>query len=165
MTSQKAPRTEQFIKLPLDLLRSDAWRSASINARRVLDFLMIEEMRGWAKNKGENTENGRLKAPYEQLEQMGVGARYVSDAIREAEELGLVVAERRGLKVATLFTLTWLPTYDGKPPSNRWTAYRNLTLTPLPEPKKQKSASQREGRPTSQREGRSIHLPHNGKAE
>ena len=34
---------ESWVKMPRDLLRSDAWRSLSINARRFIDFLLIEQ--------------------------------------------------------------------------------------------------------------------------
>ena len=36
---------EQFIKLPREVLESEAWRSLGVNGLRVLHFLMIEHMR------------------------------------------------------------------------------------------------------------------------
>ena len=69
---------EPFVMLTRELLASDTWRALGINARRFVDFLMLENMAHGGK------ENGRLKAPYEQLETFGVGARYLADAIREA---------------------------------------------------------------------------------
>jgi hypothetical protein len=117
---------EQFIKLPRDLIRSDAWRSASINCRRLLDFLMVEEMASWGWKRPNGTPpvtgNGKLKAPYQQLERLGIAARFISAAICEAEKLGLVRANRQGLRCATMYALTWLPTHDGKGPTNEWEA-------------------------------------------
>ena len=55
-------RSSQFIMLPRDLLESDAWRGLGINARRFLDFLMIEHLRHGGKH------NGYLLAPQRQLE-------------------------------------------------------------------------------------------------
>jgi hypothetical protein len=120
---------DTFVKMTRDLLESDAWRSLSINARRVLDFLMREHLVHGGK------ENGELKAPQHQLETFGIGVRYISEAIAQTEELGLVDCRRYGLKVASTYTLTWLPNHDGTPPTNRWRAYRNQSLRPLPVPK------------------------------
>ena len=44
MTGKPRPK-EQFVKMPRALLQSDAWRSLGINERRLLDFLMLEQMR------------------------------------------------------------------------------------------------------------------------
>ena len=49
--------SEAFVKLPRDLLESEAWRSLSVNAWRLLNFLMIEHMKHGGKG------NGRLLAP------------------------------------------------------------------------------------------------------
>jgi hypothetical protein len=117
---------EPFVMLTRELLASDTWRALGINARRFVDFLMLENMAHGGK------ENGRLKAPYEQLETFGVGARYLADAIREAEDLGLVDCRRGGMRVATIYALTWLPLYDGTPATHRWRLYRNLDLRPPP---------------------------------
>jgi hypothetical protein len=107
------------------LLASDAWRSARINTRRLVEFLLLEHMSNGGK------ENGRLKAPHRQLEAFGIAARLVAAAIRDAERLGLVACHRRGMKVASLYTITWLPHRDGSPATNRWQAYRNPALTAL----------------------------------
>jgi hypothetical protein len=67
--------------------------------------------------------NGKLKAPHRQLVEFGVGGRYVSDAIGEAEEHGLIDCARGGRRVANLYTLTWLFLHDGAAASNRWRDY------------------------------------------
>ena len=111
----KAPRTmqppkgEPWVKLARDLIASDAWSSLGINARRLLDFLMLEHMGRGGKH------NGELKAPRRQLEAHGIGARYVTDAIQEAEVHGLIDCRRGGMRVAGLYSLTWLPLHDGTP--------------------------------------------------
>ena len=105
---------------------SDAWRSLGINSRRFVEFLLLEHMA-----KG-GQQNGKLKAPDRQLREFGVDARYVAGAIREAEELGLVDCLRSGMRVATLYRLTWLEGHDGTPATNQWRTYRNPNLAPLP---------------------------------
>jgi hypothetical protein len=99
----KKAATEPFIMLPRSLIQSDAWRSAGINTRRFVDFLLLEHMAHGGK------ENGKLKAPYGQLEQFNINARFVSEAIAEAEKLGLVDCHRGGMRVATTYTINWLP--------------------------------------------------------
>lgn len=114
-----------------ELAASDAWRTLikNPNSSTLVNFLLREHM-----GKG-GRKNGELKAPYQQLEQIGIGARHVSAAIRKAEELGLIDCHRNGRRVMTSYTLTWLPSHDGVPATNRWRAYRNSKLRPWPEVK------------------------------
>src|SRR5260370_9876383 len=115
---QRPPVGEPWVWLTRELLKSDAWRSRSVNAGRLIDFLLLEHLgHGGA-------ENGKLKAPYLQLEAYGIGARHIFGAIANAEELGLVDPHRHGLKVVSTYTLTWLPTHDGTPPRNHWRTHR-----------------------------------------
>ena len=95
---------EAFVKMPLALLESDAWRSLSINARRLIDFLMIEHMRHGGQ------QNGRLVAPRRQLCSFGInnGDR-VTDAINEAEAAGLISVQRGNRRRPNTYALTWLP--------------------------------------------------------
>src|SRR5271166_386134 len=81
-------KAEAFVKLPRDLIDSDAWRALGINARRFLDFLMIEHMRHGGR------ANGKLLAPRRQIERFGIGSHFVSGAIEEAEHLGFVDCKR-----------------------------------------------------------------------
>ena len=78
----------QFIMLPRELVEGDAWRGLGINARRLLDFLMIEHLRHGGKH------NGYLLAPQRQLYEFGIGAHFVTAAIDEVERAGLVTCER-----------------------------------------------------------------------
>jgi hypothetical protein len=158
----RPPAGEPWVWLTRELLISDAWRSQGINARRFVDFLLIEHMRHGGK------DNGKLLAPYRQLGAFGIGDRRVSEAIAEAEEIGLVDCRRAGLRVATTYTLTWLPMHDGTTPSNRWREYRRPETLPdkgkADSPKKQKSARQREGSLPDKGKADSPNLPDKGKA-
>jgi hypothetical protein len=109
-------KRESFVMLPRDLLESEAWRGLGINARRFLDFLMLEHMRHSGK------ENGSLLAPRSQLVGFGIGARHVSPAIEETERLGFVDCKRGTGRRPSSYALTWLPLSDGRAPSNRWRA-------------------------------------------
>jgi hypothetical protein len=122
--TNRPPAGESFVWFTRDLVRSDAWRSLGINARRFIDFLLLEHMA-----KG-GQQNGKLKAPHRQLEKFGIDARYVTSAIYQAEELGLVDCRRGGMRVATIYALTWQESHDGTPASDRWRAYHNPDLTP-----------------------------------
>ena len=157
------PEGASWVWQTLDLRESDAWRDQSINTRRFIDFLLRELMIGYIQTR--ENQNGALKAPDLQLRECGIGARFVAGTIEEAERLGLVDVHRHGLKVATTYGLTWLPTKDGEPATDRWREYCNPALKPLPHPEIKKSASQREGRTASPREGRLQSLPHKGKAD
>jgi hypothetical protein len=105
---------EAFIKMPRDLVRSAAWKSLGINARRFLDFLMGEHMDHGGR------ENGFLLAPRRQLEGSGIGARHVSAAIEEAERFGFVDIKRGVGRRPSTYALTWLPLHDGTLPERRW---------------------------------------------
>jgi len=106
---------QQFVKLPRDVLASPAWQAQSINCRRLLDFLMIEHMRRGGK------ENGSLIASHRQLCSAGINnGERVTEAIDEAEHLGLVTVERGDRRRPNRFALTWLPLSDGTPANNKW---------------------------------------------
>jgi hypothetical protein len=122
------PTDQSWVWQSRALRESDAWRSPGINARRFIDFLLLEHM----KHGGQ--ANGRLKAPQRHFEVFGIGARYVTEAIREPEELGLVDSNHPRQRVATTYALTWLPLHDGTPATNRWQTYHNPDLKPLPAP-------------------------------
>jgi hypothetical protein len=120
---------EQFVKMTRGLLESDAWRSLGIKERRVIDFLMLEHLRHGGK------DNGRLKAPHRQLLGLGLNRASVRTALANLEERGLIVCTRGGMRVATMFRLTWLPTFgldvSGKTvellPGQEWQGFREPT--------------------------------------
>jgi hypothetical protein len=107
-------KAEAFIKLPRDLLESDAWRALGLHARLLIEFLMIEHMRKGGKR------NGFLLAPRRQLVQAGIWPRDISGAIEELEQLGLIDCRRGTGRRPSIYALTWLPLSDGDGPTNRW---------------------------------------------
>ena len=129
MKKNRPPAGEAWVWLTRDLIASDAWRSLGINGRRLIDFLLIENM-GKA-----GTQNGKLKAPHRQLEAFGIGRRLIADAIRETEILGLVECRRAGQRASSTYALTWLPRHDDAPALDYWRGYRNCKLRPLTKPR------------------------------
>ena len=77
-----------FIVLSKALLTSPAWRYKSVLVYRLISFLFIEH------SNHAGNENGNLFATYKQLHAFGIGKQYISLAIQEAEELGLIVCDR-----------------------------------------------------------------------
>ena len=148
----KLARGENYVKLTLNLTTSAAWCAQGINVRRFIDFLITEHLRKGGK------ANGKLKAPHRQLEAWGIGARHVAHAIREAEELGLVDSIRGGMRVATIYTLTWLPLHDDSEPSNRWRDYPNPRPSPAAQTRRHKGKA-------DQTEPTQFNLPSKGKAD
>lgn len=107
-------RSEPFAKLPRDLLESIAWRSLSIHARRLIDFLLIEHMSHGGR------DNGRLLAPRQQLIAFGIHPAFISEAIDKTEHVGLIDCKRGTGRSPNVYGLTWLPRGPGEPPTHRW---------------------------------------------
>jgi hypothetical protein len=101
-----------------ELLASDVWRALGLNARRLIDFLLIEHMKHGGK------ANGRLVAPWRQLRKFGIGDHFIAAAIEQCKHVGLIDCRRGVGRRPTFFALTWLPQSDGAPPSNRWRTYQ-----------------------------------------
>jgi hypothetical protein len=110
------PKGKSWVWLTLEMVENGAWRSLTTNARRVIDFLMIEHMRHAGK------ENGALLAPRRQLVAFGIGTHFISEAIDEAVLMGFVDVKRGTGRRASTYALTWLPLRDGIDPTNRWRA-------------------------------------------
>ena len=108
------PEGEPWIFLLTELLASTAWKAAGINARRLIDFLLIEH------RLHSGLENGKLKATYDQLEAFGIPRKYILGAIEKAEALGLVRAKRCGMRVPSEYRLTFFAAHDWSPPTNDW---------------------------------------------
>jgi hypothetical protein len=155
----RPPVGEPYVWLTRDLLASDAWRSLGINARRFVEFLVIEHM-----NKG-GQHNGKLKAPDRQLREFGIHARYVAGAIREAEKLGLVDRLGSGMRVATLYGLTWLENHDGAPATNRWRSYHNPGLARFPASKSRNLPDKGKAALPDKGKADRPNLPDKGKAD
>ena len=112
-----------YVRLPLYLLQSPAFRGLSIPARGCLDFLCIEHLtHGGA-------ENGNLMAPYRQLEASGVRKDSIREGLHMLESFGLIertqYGGRQGGKAnASRYGLGWLP-FRGEPePRDR---FRKIT--------------------------------------
>ena len=103
------PKGKPWVWQTRDMLRSSEWQGLGINARRLIDFLMIEYMNHAGKR------NGFLLAPRDQLVEFGIGYRLITPAIEEAAASRFVdVKLGKGRRPST-FTLTWLPVagYEG----------------------------------------------------
>lgn len=138
-----APK-EQFIKMPRGLMASDAWLSMRGGHLKIISFLCEEHMRRGGK------QNGNLKAPQRQLYKLGIWTRAVAGLIDDLEKRGLIACQRGGMRSPILYTLTWLPTADGKPASHAWRAYRA--------PETEKSARETTDSPARETTDRSANL-------
>jgi hypothetical protein len=117
------------------MLLSPAFREASINCRRFIDALEVENMNH------AGTENGNLVMPYNQLERYWkIPRRLIRRTIDEAKERGLI-EEKPGLRLwyaksdPTRFRLTFRSTREGnprrwQPPTNEWRVYRSQKNAP-----------------------------------
>jgi hypothetical protein len=110
--------------LTQEIMESGAFRSLSINGRRVLDRIMVEHM----KHAGQ--ENGRLKVTWCDFVKYGIGRRFVSQALGEVICTGLIAIEIPGSRIRsgqpgdpTQYRLTWLPVAEPnnfRSPTNDW---------------------------------------------
>jgi hypothetical protein len=103
--------SRRFAWVPLDILESGAWRGLSINARRMMDRLLIEN----ARHMGE--KNGSLRVSFLQFEGYGIGRQYIAPAVAELAAAGLIAITRGkgggARKPPNLYRLAFLGTVDG----------------------------------------------------
>jgi hypothetical protein len=161
MTSQaqRPPEGVPWIWMTREFLASDAWRSANSSVIRFVSFLMLEHMNH------AGTQNGNLKAPYRQLETFGISARRLAAAIRTAGDLGLVDSQRRGMRVATTYALTWLPLCDGTPATNRWRGFRKPKRGAAPVSKNRNLPDKGEAELPDKGKAVPLNLPDKGEAD
>ena len=118
----RPPKNEPWIWHTREMIRSEAWRAASINTRRLLDFLEVEHCNH------AGTDNGNLKATHDQLREFGLSSNSIRPAIEEAEFLGLLSFQRGGRwggsNQPSTYRLTYLPDREQNAPTNDW---RNRT--------------------------------------
>ena len=116
--AHRPPEGEPWVWLTRELLASAAWRARSINTARLIDFLCVEHMNHAA------TENGNLKATYDQLVAYGLTRSEIRAATEEAQFLGLIRFKRGGRWAGTnqpsTYRLTFKADRDGNPPTNEW---------------------------------------------
>ena len=91
----------------------------SINCRRFIDFLLIE----YQNHAG--TENGNLKATYDQLVEYGLTRSKIYSAVCEAGFLGLAKVMEPGGRWAwtnqpSTYRLTFYPDMNYAPATNEW---------------------------------------------
>src|ERR1700710_124796 len=86
--ASRPPENVSWVWLTVELLESDAWRSLSINARRIIDRLVIEHLHHGG------AENGRLRVSFRQFEDFGASRNSISEAISELENHRLLVVRR-----------------------------------------------------------------------
>lgn len=77
-----------FVQLTYELMSSDAWRSMSINCRKLVDCLILEHMRH------SGSENGNLITTYDQFEEYGVTRKNINKAKKMADDIMSDVSQR-----------------------------------------------------------------------
>ena len=131
---RRPPEGESWAWLLRDLLASPAWGAQSIYCRRLVDFLLIEYLNH------AGTENGNLRATYDQLEKSGISRRRILSTILEAERLGLVKVEHGGRWAGTnqpsTFTLTFYPDNLDNPATDDWKCVTDKDVEAWREPGK-----------------------------
>lgn len=90
----------------------------SVNTRKLIELLLIEH------RNHVGFENGFLMATHNQLAEYGLTPYHISEAIDEAEFLGLIPAKRGGRRnlpnQPSTFRMTWIPDKDLAAPTNEW---------------------------------------------
>ena len=119
------PKGEAWAWITRDMLASPSMRALSLTGRRLLDFLLLEDMNH------AGTENGALLATKDQLMAFGLSRRLIAPAIRELVFLGLVRVERGrltrgGVKAPNLYRLTFYADNKGAPATNVWKGFVTL---------------------------------------
>jgi hypothetical protein len=123
-----------FVFVPVDVMESPEWCKLSINARRMLDRLLIEN------RNHRNKQNGQLRVSFRQFAGHGIGWRLIAPSIEELTGAGLLAItwpkQRGPMQPPNLYRLTFSGTIDGPP------TWRQSTIIPFP--KKPKRCSKNE---------------------
>jgi hypothetical protein len=127
--SSKWQPESPFAPMPLVLVDSLPYRSLNAPARRLLDFIIREHLLHFGQ------ANGKLHAPYAQLERWGISSSDIRPSLDMLEAFGLIwrtnEPERLGRREkAAQYALTWLPTADGAPPTD---TYKRVTVGEIAE--------------------------------
>jgi hypothetical protein len=159
------PEHSAWIWHTSELLRSPAWRGASLNLRRLLDFLEIEHL------KHSRRDNGALMALYDDLEKLaGIGRRLILQSIKEGEKRGLIEVEHGvcwagGKRQPSRFRITYLPTcaVDSKTKVTTWYAptddWRQYGVQPKKATRPKSILPMSKGEPVPVHEGELVRNP------
>jgi hypothetical protein len=152
------PAGEPWIWQTADILASPAWRAMSINARRVLDRIMLEHMAHGG------TENGNLLVTHRQFIEAGVSRDYVADAIDELEHLRLIritVRGRGGIGShhANRFLLTWMPERGSRFCDDPWKRTDEARVKSWQQARKALKRKRQRSTQTKSRDGVKNHFP------
>lgn len=116
----RSPPDQSWSFLTTEMMESPAWRALSVNARKVVDRLIVEH----AHHSGR--ENGHLIVTHDQFKEYGVTRRLIPEAIRESVYMGFVRIEQKGgmsyggHKHPSRYRLTFYVTKDLAPATNEW---------------------------------------------
>jgi hypothetical protein len=121
----RPPEGTSWCWLTVDMLASPAWRALPGNAMKIVMRIALEHLRHGG------VENGQLPVTYQDFARWGVRKNSVREAQLVAIRLGFVDRTSVGevpwhgdIRSPSTFGLTWLPRYDGVPPSNRWASIK-----------------------------------------
>jgi hypothetical protein len=115
----------QFSARLIEMIKSPAFRSTSLGARKILDCIEVEH----AAHGG--NDNGRLPVTYSDIEKYGLERKSIAPAIRELCALGLLEITERGRpsKADWRFPSKFRLTYrwsDDQAPTHEWRRIRDL---------------------------------------
>ena len=107
-----------------EMLYSKAWGALPADAIKFIMRVVAEHL------KHGGVANGKLPVTYGDLNKIGLHNDKARRAILVAIELGFIdkgpqLVRPRNIRAPNLYGLTWLPTCDGSPPTNRWTRFQD----------------------------------------
>jgi hypothetical protein len=121
----KRNTSDQFVKRPLAMLKSPAFRALSLTGHRILARIEIEHCAHRGK------DNGALPVTHQSFRLFGIDRDAVAPGIREVEALGFTKITQRGIagnaeyRRPNMFRQTYLPA-DGKEPTNEWATIKTI---------------------------------------
>jgi hypothetical protein len=120
----RPPEGESWQWFTIELLMSDAWRTAPIYTMRFVMRVVVEHLQHAGK------ENGNLTVTFDDCEDWGVDRKRIKHAQADAIRRGLVYRSQKGIASAPgkgrrphKFGLGWMPNFEAAPAPNRWKGY------------------------------------------
>jgi hypothetical protein len=115
---------EQFIPRPRSMLESEAYRSLSLSARRVMERIELEHLCHGGK------DNGKLPVTRRDFTEYGVTSKCVQPAKAELIRKGFLRITRKGRSgkhgTPTEYRLTYIHA-NNRPPTNEWKRYDDIS--------------------------------------